>query len=349
MLPSALLALSLIPMVSFAAEPASLPAAQLLTLERTLAQKLDERKQGLIPPDQYRQFAARFRADLDQTLAAVPQSPVNTGRHAMILARLDESGPGQALAGLNDALRALPDSAALLNAKGSIQLQQGDYTGALASADAVLKYNQDHGQPPDPDAVAVRQFSKGRGTAMQSSAPPSAAAGTNDPSRQTVEGQSTRSFQFTARSAPHRAVVPSIATEIGAPPLEPSLFERSKAWVTRKAEEQIAAGVAFTDRQLGLQPGEEAVAHKGAKYGGLVGAGVGAVLVGGAAIPPCSPGAVLGAVGLPVCVGVAGTVGGGLFGLGGAYFGGYIMVQGDRFMKYVAENGGPTIYKQNPE
>jgi len=340
----------LIPTVSFAAEPASLPAAQLLTLERTLAQKLDERKQGLIPPDQYRQFAARFRADLDQTLAAVPQSPVNTGRHAMILARLDESGPGQALAGLNDALRALPDSAALLNAKSSIQLQQGDYTGAFASADAVLKYNQEHGQPPDPDAVALREFSKGRGAAMQSQAPPlTAAAGEIAPSPQHVEGQSTRGFQFSARSMPSRAIVPPISNQIGEPSLELSLFEQSKEWVKRKAGEKIAGGVAFADRRLGLQPGEEAVAYKGAKYGGLVGFGLGAVLAGGPVIPLCSPGAVWGAVGLPVCVGIAGTVGGGVLGAAGAHFGGYIMVQGDRFMKYVAENGGPTIYQENPE
>lgn len=117
MRPSALLLLLLSVQIFAAETSAPLPAEQLLRLEKNLTQKLEERKQGVLPEDQYRQFVAAFRVELDEALLQSPDTPVNRGRFAMILARLDESGPRQAVAGLNRALAENPDDAALLNAK----------------------------------------------------------------------------------------------------------------------------------------------------------------------------------------------------------------------------------------
>lgn len=197
---------------SFAAETATLPDAQLLRLESALTQKLEARKNGALPPDQFHLFAEKFRVELAAALAQAPKTPVNRGRHAMILSRLDENGPAQALSGLDQALETAPDSAELLIAKGSIQLQQGDYVGALASADAVLKDNAERGEDPDPAAVSLRNFSRGR--SAQTTANLTAAAAPPDPGGATATNPSGRqAIQFSRREARARVEVPSISDD----------------------------------------------------------------------------------------------------------------------------------------
>lgn len=298
MRPSALLVF-LLSVGTFAAETAGLPDAQLLRLETTLTQKLAERKSGVLPPDQYRLFAEKFRVELDAALARVPQTPLNRGRHAMILARLDESGPGQAIAGLDRALAVDPDSAELLIAKGSIQLQQGDYAGALAAADEVLKGNAERGEEPNPAAVSLRHFSKGRGTPTgekltAAPAPPApGAAVAADPSGR-------QAIQFTRREARARVEVPSIsgdaeAKEAGSEVPGPGYIDRAQAWTQGKIEGAQQGFVRWVGRKVGFRPGEEEAALKGSMDGAILGTGIGVVVgaVGGGLY--CSPGAVTGA------------------------------------------------------
>lgn len=294
MLPSAILALALCPAASYAAEPAEIPAPQLLTLEKTLSQKLDDRRQGLIPPDQYRQFSAQFRADLDRIAASLPQTPVNQGRRAMILSRLDDSGPGEALAGLDRALQGSPDSNELLNAKGTIQLQQNDYAGALASAERVLKYNREHGQPPDPGAVALREFSKGRGPATQGAQAPTSGAPDSDSARPS-DPTGRQGIQFTPRPRRDRVEIPLTIDDQGAGGSGPSLIGKSSAWAQNKIVDAQQNAVGWVKRKVGFEPGEEESALNwsinGAIYGAEVGS-VGAVIIAGIA---CYPAIVTGA------------------------------------------------------
>lgn len=324
MLPSAILLL-LLSVRIFAAEPsAPLPAEQLLRLEKNLTQKLEERKQGVLQLDQYRQFAATFRGELDKALAQSPNTPVNRGRHAMILARLDESGPGQAVAGLDRALAERPHDAALLNAKGSIQLQQGDYAGALASAEAVLKKNQERGEAPDPGAVAIRQFSKGRGTAIRGA--PLEAGKTSPPdSAQNVR----QSVQFTPRPRPGRVEVPlGSPIESFEPPDDSRAGTRALSWLSEQISSGQGYAVSKLDKQFNFRPGEAEIALNGAAKGGIVGA-VGGVVV--AAIA-CAPAIFTGAPVLP-CIASGAPMGILTLTPTGAFFGGYLGVKLDRERK----------------
>lgn len=166
------------PMTTPAAGMANEPAPELVRLEEILTDKVRAKEEGQVTPEAFAEFVVRFRADLSETGARVPPSPANTGLHARILARLRE--PGEALTRLDEALLQEPDNSTLLNARGYVQLQQGDYSGALASANQVLKYNQDHGQPADKGALALKFSSEsrsaGKATAIQvlsTTAPPS--------------------------------------------------------------------------------------------------------------------------------------------------------------------------------
>lgn len=132
----------------------NVPAPDLVRLETILAVKLQAKEKGQVTPQAFAEFVAKFRSDLSETGARVPPSPANTGLHARILARLQE--PGEALARLDEALLQEPDNSTLLNARGYVQLQQGDYSGALAS------YNQDHGQPADKGALSIKYSSEDR-------------------------------------------------------------------------------------------------------------------------------------------------------------------------------------------
>lgn len=321
MRPSSFLLLAALCVRGFAAEPPG-PDPQLVRLEGELTRKLDERKRGSLPPDQYRAFAAQFRDELDKALAHAPPTPVNRGRHALILSRLDESGPGQALAGLDRALAAAPNDPALINAKGSIQFQQGDYQGAFASASAILKYNQEHGQPPDADALSLYHSSKGRGTpgGAPAAAPPVVTHGQG--ASAAAPSAPPPTIQFTQRPVRARMDVPLELSEEKSS--EASLLSRGKAAVLR-AKESAVSGIDWTvlyvGRQLGIRSEQEETvvkdAHKGgknlAKFGVVAGGTFGAVA--------CSPGIATGA-GYVGCVGAAGTVGGAGGYVVGSYWGG---------------------------
>jgi len=329
---------------SFAAAMAATPSPQLLRLEAILTQKLQERKSGAMPSDQYRVFAAKFRDDLDAALEQGPETSINRGRHAMILARLDESGAGQAMADLDQAIDARPGDAALLNAKGSIQLQQGDYSGALASAEAVLKQNEERGEPPDPDALALRQFSKGRGEA----AAEQPTARTLPPHPVTVENQGgPPAFQFTQRQPRGKVEIPSAGAEY-APTSDADLnvVTNPIAWTKTQIVKGPQKAVGILRNSVGLEPEEEGAALTGASYGAVTGAALG-VGLGVAALGPCGPSGVFGGV-FPiwVCASIAGGAAVTVLTTGGSIMGGYINVAMDRFHKSVLENGGPDFIKK---
>lgn len=307
MRPSIFLLLAVLCVRSFAAETAALPSPQLLRLEATLTQKLEERKTGALPPDRYRLFAEKFRVDLDAALEQGPETSINRGRYAMILARLDESAAGQAMAGLNQALTASPGEAALLNAKGSIQLQQGDYYGAHATAEAVLKQNEDRGEPPDPEALALRHFTKGRG-APAPDAPPPAGQAARQNGFSPTRAEAHPSIEFSQRATRARVDVPlESSTEKSA---DDSRLARGKAALIRgknRVEGWTDEKVLSMTRMMGVRPDEEMDTLQVSRKSGRAGAGIGGVsgLVGGAVL--CSPAMETGA-GYLACAGTVGAV-----------------------------------------
>ena len=113
------------------------PSAELLKLDRLLAEKQKDRDQGRLAPDEYQRFAAKFRADLDETAGRVPPTAPNRGLHAALLARLGDSA--QALKNLDRALADDPKNPALITAKGCLLLDRNDYSGAAAAAKAALQ------------------------------------------------------------------------------------------------------------------------------------------------------------------------------------------------------------------
>lgn len=337
---SSALLLLLLSLRTFAAEAAAKPDAQLLRLEAALTQKLEERKSGAVPPDQYRLFAGQFRVDLDAALARAPKTPLNTGRHAMILARLDESGPGQAIAGLDRALETDSGSAELLLAKGSIQLEKGDYAGALAAADAVLKGNSERGENPDPAAVSLRQFSKGRGTTTgekpTAASPPPAPGATAAP-----DSSGRQAIQFTPREVRARVEVPPISGDSGevaaAAESGPSAVSKVLGWSSRQIERGQNWGVGLIDSTLGLSPEERKIAVKGAQNGAVLVGAIGGTAATVSAIGYCAPSVPTGA---PYAGCVLASGGGGL--IAGGFLGGYatgaLFVLYDRAQNYYNEN-----------
>lgn len=192
-------------------------APQLVQLERVLTQKLEAKQNGQVTPAAFKEFARNFRATLDKTWAELPKSPANIGLHARIVAKLDD--PSQALASLDAALVQNPDSPILYKARGHVQFQQHDYPAALASANWVLKYNQDHGQPADPEALSLKYSTEGRVAGMGTPTAQPLTARTQAP--QTAAGQSDGRPAVLAAKA-DRAAPSEIPTPVSAPSGEPA-------------------------------------------------------------------------------------------------------------------------------
>lgn len=346
MRPSSFLLLAALCIHGFAAEPPG-PDPQLIRLESELTRKLDDRRRGALPPDQYRVFAAQFRDELDKALAHAPPTPVNRGHHALILSRLDESGPGQALAGLDRALEAAPNDPALFNAKGSIQLQQGDYQGAFASASAILNYNQEHGQPPDTAALALYHSSRGRGTPGGGAAAAATAlpAAKMDPPAAAARNDRAP-ILFTPRQTRARVEIPSVIDDASSSAV-PSAVTRVKDWTTKKIETTREAVVAWVDGKVGLRPGEESIARSGATNGAVAGA---VLLGGGASVVAagvCGP-AIATTAPYVACVGAAGVGGVSAGAFLGGYSGGWSSVMYRRFTKWTAQQLDEFGFKKEP-
>lgn len=141
------------------------PAPQLVQLDRALTQKQEAKANGLVRPEEYQDFLAKFRAALDATMARVPPTPENKGLHAQIIARLGAQERGQALAGLDQALEENPTSPPLLRAKGLILYEQKDYPAAAEFARQAWK----NSNQTDTGALALLKMSEGRTSAVGSS------------------------------------------------------------------------------------------------------------------------------------------------------------------------------------
>lgn len=127
------------------------PSPQLVELERALTQKQEAKTKDLLPPEQYHEFIAEFRAKLDAVMALIPPNPENRGLHAQIISRLGDQERGQALAGLDQALKDDPKNPALLRAKAQIYYEQKNYPAAAEAA-----------RQAGPMALALLKMSEGR-------------------------------------------------------------------------------------------------------------------------------------------------------------------------------------------
>lgn len=138
-----------------AVETDTTAAPELTALSQTLTRRQKDKEQGRVPPEEYKAFIDKFRADLDQTYARIPKSPANDALHARLLSRLGNSG--RALAGLSAALERDPKNPALLSAKANALFENKDYPGAAAAANAVLR-----GRPDDKEALWLKHASEDR-------------------------------------------------------------------------------------------------------------------------------------------------------------------------------------------
>jgi len=131
-------------------------APELLRLEQELTRKQDDRKESRIPPEQYREWELKFRAELDAVMTQAPPSSDNTATHARITARLGEGD--QARAALDRALEGDPDSPVLIRTKGELLHEQKDFPGAAQHG---LQAWEKSGRT-DKAAWALYQMSKDR-------------------------------------------------------------------------------------------------------------------------------------------------------------------------------------------
>ena len=140
---------------SVIAADATKPAPELVRLDRELTRILEAKEQGRITPDRFKDFAIRFRADLDAAKAAASPSPANTALHARILRRLGEFT--QAGEVLSAALEHDPKNPALRVALSQVRFGEKNFPAALAEANAALALD-----PANEEALVLKHFSEGR-------------------------------------------------------------------------------------------------------------------------------------------------------------------------------------------
>lgn len=117
-----------------AVAPEAAPAPELLALERVLKEKQEAKSKGQLDPEQYKEFVAKFRGDLQDVMGRIPTTPENKGLVAIIASRLDDEGRGRALHGLDLALKDDPKNATLLLAKAQIYYEKKDFAAAADAA-----------------------------------------------------------------------------------------------------------------------------------------------------------------------------------------------------------------------
>lgn len=150
------------------------PAPQLVSSERLLSEKQRARDAGILIPQQYAAFVTQFRASLEALMQRLPRTPANTGLHAQILARLDDSEREAALIGLAQALEENPNSPELLRAQGQIFYEQRDFPAAAEAA----RHAWESSAHKDKAAWALLKMSEGRissGDSADASAKPNPA------------------------------------------------------------------------------------------------------------------------------------------------------------------------------
>lgn len=189
-----------------AAAPEAAPAPELLSLEQTLKEKLEAKSKGQVDPEQYKEFVAKFRSELDAIIERVPPSVENKGAHARILSRLGPQERKQAMVGLEEALEGNPDSGPLLLAKGHIHLENKDYAGAEASARQAWEASKH----TDLGALSLLRSAEKRTPAVSA---PSGESRVSSPIAVSVVGEDNRPIKLAIKSKATPSEVPSITQQ----------------------------------------------------------------------------------------------------------------------------------------
>lgn len=187
-----------------AAAPEAAPAPELLALERVLKEKQEAKSKGQLDPEQYKEFVAKFRPELDAAMERVPSSAENKGAHARILSRLGDKERGQALANLDEALTENPDSRPLLLAKGHIFLEQKNYPAAAESARAAWESSKH----TDLGALSLLRLAENR--VAPASAPSTTASAPSSPAAVAV-AEDSRPYKLASKSRATPSEVPPIS------------------------------------------------------------------------------------------------------------------------------------------
>lgn len=147
--------LFLLAFLAVSARAAGPTAPQLIKLEKELTTEQEAQKNGTVGSEQYQLFLKEFRPEFEKTFSATPPSPENEALHARVLVLLGDHK--EAVAGLQGALKKNPDDPTLRVSLGRTRLDQKDYAGAVAEANAVLEKD-----PSNQEAKALLAESRGR-------------------------------------------------------------------------------------------------------------------------------------------------------------------------------------------
>jgi tetratricopeptide (TPR) repeat protein len=245
------------------------PSPQLISLERLLVQKQEARDSSALPPEQYRQFVAKFRVDLESLMTRLPPTPANQGLHALILSRLGGQDRETAGANLAQALEANPGNPELLRAQGQILYEQRDFP---AAAEAARQAWEASGHK-DKAAWALLKMSEGRvsgspssaGATAKAPAPPQAAVSEwTIPQNHDISPQAMGHIQKAIASRGQGDLATSWASAQAAMNADPTSKAVQKFYEAVRAErvqtQETRAFIQSAVQALGAGRGEEAIA-----------------------------------------------------------------------------------------
>jgi hypothetical protein len=150
-------------------------SSDLTWLDKSLTVAQEEKAAGRMDAGAYQAFEAKFRDQLAAAKAKMEPTTENVALHDRILARLD--GRGQSVQ--NAALAEQPSNADARLASGQKLLEAGNYSAALAEANAVLARD-----PTNKAALILKHNSAGRGA--QGSTTQTSAAFVQVPAKKSV-------------------------------------------------------------------------------------------------------------------------------------------------------------------
>lgn len=244
------------------------PSPQLAALERLLTQKQEAHNASALPPEQYQQFVAKFRANLEMLMTRLPPTPANQGLHALILSRLGGQDRETAGANLAHALEANPANPELLRAQGQILYEQRDFP---AAAEAARQAWEASGHK-DKAAWALLKMSEGRVSGLPISAgvtgkAPSAQSAVSDwtiPQNHDISLQAMGHIQKAIASRGQGDLATTWASAQAAMNADPTSKAVQKFYEAVRAErvqtQETQAFIQNAVQALGTGHGEEAIA-----------------------------------------------------------------------------------------
>lgn len=270
------------------------PDPQLVRLDSALTKVQEDKRQGRIDEKRYREFLVKFRADLEAAMLLVKPALPNTALHARILVLLGDHK--EAVANLQGALKKNPDDPTLHLSLGRARLENKDYAGAFAEANAVLEKDPNNGA-----AKFLKVESQGRSAPSGGAAGMSGTKGAQTTPTTAMSNRPAVAYASTPKLDPIVSEVPAVPADQPAPkngtplPLWPLAIPLSGAMIgygIYKGQQTTTWGEnAELDKSAEATDEQIARNRRTLKAVGLAGG----VLVGGYAVAALGPYAAAGA------------------------------------------------------